>query len=359
MQSSAIPFGFEGTDMHTDSKKSRVAGRWTRRSFLGLGAAAALGGAPRWAIAAQPGGRPLRAGLIGLDTSHVIAFTQAINSPKATSELAGVKIVAGYPGGSPDVPDSWNRVKKFTEQLRGMGVEIVDSIEALLEKVDCVFLESVDGRPHLAQARPVLAARKPLFIDKPMAASLADVLAIFALAKKHNTPCFSSSSLRFAAGVQAARKGKFGKVLKCTAWSPMSIEPHHPDLFWYGVHGVETLFTIMGTGCRSVTRVGPTEVLGRWEGGREGRFVGKKGHGAEVEGTLGTGSAGSYEGYTPLLVEVCRFFKTGRSPVPEEETVEIFAFMEAADVSKTRGGAEVPLAEVLDRARKHPPQKPA
>ncbi len=345
--------------MHIDIQKAGLAGRVSRRGFLGLGAAAAAGAAPRLARGAEAARKPLRAGMIGLDTSHVIAFTQAINSPKAAGDLADVKIVAGYPGGSPDVPDSWNRVKKFTEQLRGMGVEIVDSIEALLEKVDCVFLESVDGRPHLAQARPVLAARKPLFIDKPMAASLADVLAIFALAKKHNTPCFSSSSLRFTSGYQAARKGKFGKVLKCTAWSPMSIEPHHPDLFWYGVHGVESLFTIMGTGCRSVTRLSPTEVLGRWEGGREGRFVAKKGYGAEVEGTLGKGSAGTYEGYTPLLVEVCRFFKTGRSPVPEEETVEIFAFMEGADLSKARGGAEVPIAEVLDRARKQQAEKPA
>lgn len=335
--------------MHDNRKKVGLTGRCPRRRLLGLGAAAALAAAPRFCQAAEA--TKLRAGMIGLDTSHVIAFTQAINSPKATGDLGDVKIVAGYPGGSPDVPDSWNRVKKFTEQLRGMGVEIVDSIEALLEKVDCVFLESVDGRPHLAQARPVLAARKPLFIDKPMAASLADVLAIFALAKKHNTPCFSSSSLRFTSGFQAARKGKFGKVLKCTAWSPMSIEPHHPDLFWYGVHGVETLFTIMGTGCQSVIRLSPTEVLGRWEGGREGRFVAKKGYGAEVEGTLGRGSAGTYEGYTPLLVEVCRFFKTSRPPVPEEETIEIFAFMEAADVSKSRGGAEVPIAEVLQRAR--------
>ncbi len=337
--------------MPWQTKKAQPNGQCTRRGFLGLGTAAAMGIGSAFLKAAETGRKPLRAGMIGLDTSHVIAFTQTINSPKATGDLADVRIVAGYPGGSPDVPASWNRVKKFTEQLRGMGVEIVDSIEALLEKVDCVLLESVDGRPHLAQARPVLAARKPLFIDKPMAASLADVLAIFALAKKHNTPCFSSSSLRFASGFQAVRKGKFGKVVKCTAWSPMSIEPHHPDLFWYGVHGVEILFTIMGTGCQTVTRVSPTEVLGRWEGGREGRFVAKKGYGAEVEGTQGKGSAGSYEGHTPLLVEVCRFFKTGRSPVPEDETVEIFAFMEAADVSKSRGGAEVPIAEVLQRAR--------
>ncbi|MCR4414391.1 MAG: Gfo/Idh/MocA family oxidoreductase [Thermoguttaceae bacterium] len=323
-----------------------------RRSFLGaVLAGAAVPCAGPLLHAAESGKKPLRAGMIGLDTSHVIAFAKTFNDPKASGDLADVKIVAGYPGGSPDLPDSWNRVKKFTEQLREMGVEIVESIDALLQKVDVVFLESVDGRPHLAQARPVIAARKPLFIDKPMAASLADVLVIFDLAKKNNVPCFSASSTRFGSGFQAARKGKFGEIRKCTAWSPMSIEPHHPDLFWYGVHGVEILFTIMGRGCKTVTRVGPKEVLGTWEGGREGRFVGKDGYGAEVEGTLGKGPAGKYEGYTPLLVEVSRFFKTGKPPVAPEETIELFAFMEAADASKAKGGAAVTIAEVLEKAR--------
>ncbi len=329
-----------------------------RRTFLAaVVAGAAAPSAGSLVRAAEPGKKPLRAGMIGLDTSHVIAFAQAINTPKAAGDLADVKIVAGYPGGSPDLPASWDRVKKYTEQLSGMGLEIVDSIDALLKKVDAVFLESVDGRPHLAQARPVLAARKPLFIDKPMAASLADVLAIFDLAKKHDVPCFSASSLRFGAGFQAARKGKFGEIRKCTAWSPMSIEPHHPDLFWYGVHGVEILFTIMGTGCKTVTRVGPKEVLGAWEGGREGRFVGKDGYGAEVEGTLGKGPAGKYEGYTPLLVEIARFFKTGKPPVASEETIELFAFMEAADASKAKGGAPVAIAEVLEKARRKASQE--
>ena len=198
----------------------------------------------------------MRAGMIGLDTSHVIAFTQMLNDPKATGELAQLKIVAGYPGGSPDNPSSWDRVPQYTKELRGMGVEIVDSIDDLLKKVDVVLLMSVDGRPHLAQARPVIAAGKPLFIDKPMAASLADAMEIFRLAEEKHVPCFSASALRFSSGFQAARQknSRFGDVKSCVAWSPLHLEPHHPDLFWYGIHGVETLYTIMGPGCQTVTR---------------------------------------------------------------------------------------------------------
>lgn len=300
--------------------------------------------------AAEPAKR-LKAGIIGLDTSHVVEFVKLLGKPTATGELAELSIVAAYPGGSDDMPDSRNRVKQYTDAVRAAGVAIVGSIDELLPKVDVVLLESVDGRTHLAQARPVILAGKPLFIDKPMAASLADAIDIFRLAKAKNVPCFSSSSLRFSAGFQAARHGRFGGVRNCTAWSPMRVEPHHPDLFWYGIHGVEALFTVMGPGCQQVTRVGPREVAGVWKGGRRGIFqANDAGYGAKVEGTSGAGDAGSYDGFAPLVVEIVKFFKTGKPPVTAEETLEILAFMEAADQSKRRGGAPVAIESVMKRA---------
>jgi predicted dehydrogenase len=309
---------------------------------------------------AQNTPKPLRAGIIGLDTSHVVAFTSLLNNPKAKGDLAGVRVVAAYPGGSPDIPDSRNRLAGFTKTLREKyGVEIVGSIDKLLKKVDVVLLESVDGRPHLKQAEPVLAARKPLFIDKPVAGSLADAIRIFDLAKKHNTPCFSSSSLRFSAGILGMRTDpRVGKVIGCDAYGPCSLEPHHPDLFWYGVHGVETLFTIMGTGCESVARVhgkGTDFVTGTWKGGRVGTFrgirEGKADYGALVFGSKGIAPSGGYGGYQPLVVEICKFFRSGKPPVSAEETLELFAFMEAADESKRRGGAPVTLDSVMKKAR--------
>ncbi|HKB40866.1 MAG TPA: Gfo/Idh/MocA family oxidoreductase, partial [Gemmataceae bacterium] len=286
--------------------------------------------------------KPLRAGIIGLDTSHVVAFTSLLNNPKAKGDLAGVRVVAAYPGGSPDIPDSRNRVEGFTRTLREKhGVEIVGSIDELLKKVDVVLLESVDGRPHLKQALPVLKARKPVFIDKPVAGSLADAIAIFDLAKEYGTPCFSSSSLRFSAGILGMRDDpKVGKVLGCAAYGPCSLEPHHPDLFWYGIHGVESLFTIMGTGCTSVTRVhtkGTDYVTGTWKDGRIGTFRGirdgQSGYGALVFGSKGIAPSGGYGGYEPLVVEICKFFRGGQPPVDLDVTLEIMAFMEAADES--------------------------
>lgn len=304
--------------------------------------------------------KPLRAGIIGLDTSHVVAFTSLLNDPKAKGELAQVRVVAAFPGGSPDIPDSRNRVAGFTQKLRDdFKVEIVDSIGELLKKVDVVLLESVDGRPHLEQVKPVFKARKPVFIDKPVAGSLADAIQICDLAKQHETPCFSSSSLRFSPGIYQMRDHpKVGKVLGCDAYGPCALEEHHPDLFWYGVHGVEALFTIMGTGCESVSRVQTKDtelVTGTWKDGRVGTFrgmrAGKHDYGALVFGDKGICPSGGYGGYEPLVVEICKFFKTGKPPVSAEETLEIFAFMEAADESKRQGGVPVSLALVMAKAK--------
>ena len=305
----------------------------------------------------------LRLGIIGLDTSHVVAFTKVLNDPATKDHVAGAKVVAAFKGGSKDIESSWSRVDKHAEQLqKDFGVKIYDSIEEMCKNVDAVLLESVDGRPHLKQARPVIKAGKPFFIDKPMAASLRDALEIFKLAKKAKVPVFSASSLRFGKTTQEARNGSVGKILSADTCSPVNLEPHHPDLFWYGIHGVESLFAVMGAGCETVQRGttadGRIEVTGTWAGGRTGIFregskaKGSKPYGGTAKGEKGEAPVGAYDGYAPLVVEFVKFFKTGVSPVPEQETVEILAFMEAADESKKLGGKPVKIADIIKRAKK-------
>lgn len=301
---------------------------------------------------------PLRAGMIGLDTSHVPAFAKIFNNSKATGDLAGIKVVAGYPGGT-DIPASRDRVKGFTEQLRGMGIDIVETIPQLLEKVDVVLLESVDGRIHLQEATPVIKAGKPLFIDKPAAGSLADTIAIYELAKKHNVPCFSSSSLRFVPGIQELLKNEqLGTIVGAVTWGSCSYQEGTPDMFFYGIHGIEPLYALMGTGCETVTRIQTKDtdlVSGVWKDGRVGTYRGirrnKADFGAIAFGSKGIVPASRGGGYEELCREIGKFFKTRKSPVSAEETVEIFAFMEAADESKRQSGAPVSLASVLAKAR--------
>ncbi len=336
---------------------------FNRRQFLKTSAAAGMG------ISLSPGTflahknqkavKELKAGIIGLDTSHSIAFTQLLNDPDAAADLAGVRVVAAYPKGSEDIESSVSRIPGYTEEIRQWDVEIVGSIEELLDKVDVVLLETNDGRSHLEQAMPVFKAGKPVFIDKPIAASLSEAIALFERARQYKVPMFSASSLRYMESAQATRQGKtVGKVLGAEAYSPAHLEKTHPDLFWYGVHGVETLFTVMGTGCRQVSRTQTKDtelVVGTWEDGRIGTFrglrSGKADYGGTAFGEEGITTLGPYGGYRPLLVQIVRFFQTGKAPVAPEETLEIFAFMEAADESKRQGGKAVSLEDVMVKAR--------
>lgn len=306
----------------------------------------------------QTADSPVRVGIIGLDTSHVTAFTKLLNDPSAADHVPGARVVAAYKGGSPDLESSAQRIEGFTAQLRDQWkVEIVPDIPTLCSKVDAILLESVDGRVHLQQVKPVLAAKKRVFIDKPLAASFEDARTIARLAEEAGVSWFSSSSLRFQPAIQALKQNpQVGKVLGCDAYGPSPTEPHHPDLFWYGIHGVEILFTLMGPGCESVTRIhdaGTDVVVGKWKDGRLGTFrgirAGKSGYGATVFGPDGIRTNEPLVGapYRALVQEIVKFFKTGVPPVPVAETLEIFAFMQGADVSKSRNGQSVRLSEFL------------
>lgn len=307
---------------------------------------------------AQTGaGEPIRVGMIGLDTSHCIEFTKILNDPANPQHVPGLRVVAAYKGGSPDIDDSRNRVEGFTAELRDKWkIKIVDDIPRLCTMVDAVLEESLDGRNHLAEVRPVLAAGKPVFIDKPMADSYHDASEIARLARQAGVPWFSSSSLRFWEETERLKTAsEAGAIVGCDVYGPCPIQPQQPDLMWYGVHAIEALYAIMGTGCETVTRVNTADtdvVTGKWKDGRIGVMRGiRKGahdYGITLYGAKAVLRSGSQsETYRPLLIQIANFFRTRVPPVKPEETLEIIAFMEAADVSKTRGGCPVQLSEVM------------
>jgi hypothetical protein len=294
----------------------------------------------------------IRIGIVGCDTSHATAFTEALNDASSKNHVAGGMVVAAFKGGSQDIPESSGRIENISKTLREKySVKFYDSIEELCTNVDAVCLESLDGRPKLDQIKPILNAKRPVFVDKPMGASVAEVKQIFKLAKEAGVPIFSSSSLRFAKDTQAVHNGSLGTVTNAETYGPCEIEPHHPDLFWYGVHGVEALYTIMGTGCQSVQRAktadGKIEVIGTWPDGRRGIFREDKGFHGIARGTKGEAKAGSFDGYVPLVEQIIKFFETKVAPVSPEETIEIFAFMEAADVSRNTRGKPITLEQYL------------
>jgi len=290
----------------------------------------------------------LRIGVIGLDTSHVPAFARLLNDDADPHHVAGGRIVAAYPTYSADIATSINRVDGFAREVVSLGVAMVDSIDALLTQVDAVLLESVDGRRHLAEARPVIAARKPLFVDKPLAHNYADAAEIVRLASEAGCPLFSASSLRYDANIAALKADPtLGAVVGCDAFSPATLEATNPGFFWYGVHGVETLYTFLGPGCDRVMAHVTADadlVVGYWRDGRlgsvRGTRTGEHGYGVTVFGANRIGQA-QYSQTVPLYSQLMRqiipFFETGVAPVAPLETLEMMAFMQAAIISEETG----------------------
>lgn len=296
-------------------------------------------------------GAELKLGIIGTDTSHVIEFTKILNDPSSPEHVPGARVVAAFKGGSPDVQSSASRVDKFAEELSGKWkIEIVPDIPSLCGKVDGVLLESVDGRVHLNQAKAVIAAGKPLFIDKPLAATLDDARAIARLAAEAGVPWFSSSSMRFG---EIATTMKPADIAGAIVWGPGPLEEHHAlDLSWYAIHAIELLYTLLGPGCSEVTRAFTPDaevVTGVWKDGRIGtvRSLRPYGHfGAVVfhaKQEAMQSRPDMKDSYGPLVKEIVKFFQTKQPPVANSETLEIFAFMDAAQRSREAGGAPMKL----------------
>ncbi len=333
----------------------------TRRDFIKqsamAGAIISIGNLPSELRVRKDSGL-IRIGVIGLDTSHAPAFTDFFNAATPIPGAEGFRVMAAYSYGNSDIPANAEVIPAYTEKMKTMGVEVVDTIHKLVKRSDAILLVTNDGRLHLDQAREVFKAGLPVFIDKPVTASLTDAVKIFKEAKEKKTPVFSASALRYLKNAQEVRcENKIGKVLGADTFSPATLEPHHPDLFWYGIHAVEILYTVMGPGCDTVTRFNTPDtdiVVAQWKDGRigtvRGTRTGTHDYGGIAFGTEANLNLGSFEGYQPMLLKVGEFFKTGKSPVETSETLEIYGFMEAADESKRRGGSPVKVDEVLRAA---------
>jgi hypothetical protein len=309
-----------------------------KRSFILLLAAACAANAE------------LRLGIVGTDTSHVSVFTKIFNDETSPDHVPGAKIVAAYKGGSKDVESSYTRVDKYAEELRTKWkVEIVRDIPTLCKKVDAVLIESVDGRAHLDEAKAVIAAGKPMFIDKPLASTLEDAREIARLAKEAGVPWFSASSLRWS---EMGTTMKYPDASGVITWGPGPLEEHHKlDLSWYAIHPIELLYTLMGTGCEQVSRIYTPDgdvITGLWKNGKTGtvrtlRPYGDYGVVVFRPKQVVESKPKPAHSYQPMLVEIVKFFETKQPPVPNEETLEIFAFMDAAQRSRDENGKPMRL----------------
>jgi len=294
----------------------------------------------------------IRLGICDCDTSHAVEFTKRLNHLDIEEDqwVDGARIVAAYPGESEITqPD---RVHEYVAKLSSYGVEIVDRPEQLLGKVDGVLIESQEGGVHRRHAELFLNAGLPCFIDKPFACSAEDAAAIARLAEQKGLPVFSSSSLRYALEVQQlhADAPVLGRVIGAEAYSPAPVHPRNPGLFHYGIHGVETLYALMGPGCEAVWCVfapGAEVVVGMWRDERLGVVRGTRdgihayGFVAFCEKGVRAASIDTAYIYRELLKRIVQMFATGQPPLDVRESVELVAFIEAAMKSAQLEGRRV------------------
>ena len=296
----------------------------------------------------------LKIGIVGLDTSHAPAFARLLNDAKNEFHVPGCQVVKAFPGGSKAFSMSMSRVGQFTEDLRSLGVEIVDSIEALAG-LDAYFLESVDGNQHLEQFKILAEFGKPVFIDNPLACNYDDARAIAAYAREKQIPVMTASAIRYANGIEGALP-EGAKVYAADAFGPMEFFPDYRDYFWYGIHSAELLFSFMGSGCESVkTFSTPTvdAIVGLWKDGRIGKLTGNRVKALNFGCTLTTdkGSIAALVStdvpfYAKLMRKVVPFLQSGVPAIPMEESLEIIAFLEAVSRSRAAGGKTIRIADL-------------
>ncbi len=296
----------------------------------------------------------IRVGLVDFDTSHVVAFTQRLNHVGIDQKewVEGAKVVAGCPGDSKIMPE---RIPGYEKQLREYSIEIVAKPADLIGKIDAVMIESQQGARHLERARPFLEAGMPTFVDKPFAGTLKEADAMIVLAKKHNAPLMSCSALRYDPLILDAleRKKQYGEIENAEVWGNAPLHPGNPGLLHYGIHGVEMIYALMGTGCQFLQnmRTDQGEVaVGLWPGGRIGAVRGVR------EGQGGFGFTAHYKNghrtaiiegasfYTGMLNAIVRMFETRKPPIDYAEIREIMAFVEAVERSTQNHGNRVVLA---------------
>ena len=294
----------------------------------------------------------LKIGLVNLDTSHVIAFSQRLHH-KGVDEgqwVDGAVTTHAWRGQSNvRTPE---QVEEYAQQLKNdFGITLVDNLEDMIDQVDGVCIEANEGWRHLELAKPFIKAGKHCFVDKPFTSNYAEAKQLVELAKETGAGLMSCSSLRWSDELLEFCDEHAGHITGVDAITPSPYHWANPGLLHYGIHGVEILFAVMGVGCQDVRSLSLADqefCVGRWGDGRIGTLRGCH-NGPWTYAFRATTTTPDKAGvftvpinaaniYRNMLREMVNFFGTGVSQVPVEQTLEIMGFMDAALASAKMSG---------------------
>ncbi len=300
----------------------------------------------------KPATRELQIAAIGIDSSHLPEFVKRIRKLRADGQTR-CRVTQMWTDGVHGMP--LDEVEKWRLQAEAEGVVMADSMDAMLDAADGVMVLAVDGNRHLELAKPALMRSLPTYIDKPLTCNLEDARSILALARKHNTPCYSASSLRFANEVRDLNLDELGQLIAIDAYGPGELSDAMKGLFFYGIHTIEMVDAMWGGGVREV-RCDQAEdrdiVQLRYHDGRYAhlRMDRKAAYdfGATVHGSKAIHSfkVDFGEIYNRLIEGMTRFFEGGEPPATLDRLVEAIAVIETAHTSAETGGGWVSMPKI-------------
>jgi predicted dehydrogenase len=256
--------------------------------------------------------------------------------------LPGVSIVKVW-------DENAERAKEFASTFH--VPHVAKNLSDMLEGVDGVLLADTngDGSDHLRLAKPFIEKGIPIFIDKPLASTLADAREIIDLATKTGTPIMSSSVLRYVKGVETAnaRRQQIGDITGIVA-----VGAGNPVI--YGVHVAELIATLAGPNPQYVQNIGDElkDVIKiHYQNGLDAIAViihdTKTPYTATLygkDGSLSTGeidrTAYQYGAYRSMQ-HVVEMFRTRKPPIPYSETLGVMRILFAAFASREQGGTKV------------------
>ena len=215
------------------------------------------------------------------------------------------------------------------------GVRCHTDPAAFLEAVDAIMVIGADdARLHNKIAVPPLQSGKPTFVDKTFAPDTASGKKLFAIARAHETPVFSTSAQRYCPSITAYR-AEHGKPRFVSTVGPHSLDN-------YAVHQFEPIVALMGVGAVRVKAFeagdNVTQLMIDWGEGRMASFLQTPNPWAEFNFMVSDGTNGarlaSEDFYIPTMRAILDFFLTGQPPVAEEETLEVLALIDAARTAR-------------------------
>lgn len=289
----------------------------------------------------------IKVALIGLDTSHTIEFARRMQAPDcpADQKVPGLKAVSCLRFSTPF--QSETGLNERQKQLEDWGVKVTLDFDEAVADCDALMIEINDPSYHLNYFTRCANLGKPIFLDKPMADTLANARKISDLINSKNLKVFSASSLRFVPQLKETCD-KMPSPIFVTFYGPLGKAPAGSSIVWYGVHTFEMLERAMGRGAAGVfvkkDSAGITAVV-KYPDNRRG--IVELTYDAFVYGgclrnkeTAAPFSVDMTRAYSDLLFETAKFFKTGKTPVAIEDTLEIMGLLDAADRSNESGRDE-------------------